>query len=463
MSYGSTFMQFEANGRISNKFSRQSVRRESFASERDAPKVVHYEKQFDVNLTRVTSSPPDKASVRDSMLAYSKKMKSIQDARHGTGNAKGDALFVRAKHIPKYPNKPPKKRRPMSFDELLGRDRDQPLDRSNVTRQRPLSEKLPPVKERKEDHSVTLPPISERLRKTSNSVQLSLVSASDLYDIVDFSLRSKGTRNDSLRLLELEKHESEIRSSRLDHQKDVIVVPDIGYNRFEQSTESRRHDERRQYMRIIEDHTYPDSQVPSKEFYQEMFALDKTEPSIVKQNKSSIVSINPIKRRPQRAKRMRLLDPGLGDIPEDNIIETNISVFQSKRETSRAVSPAPVKRQSPKPYAQFHQLDSISEITEKGTTRNIRNNPDIVLPNQSAETHVSDISALPSHRSDAEEPNILPPIFTVKSTTTKVIKDDGDVRIEVTQCPPKSENDFNMKLKAQKRFRKLIFLRDGNR
>ena len=465
MSYGSTFLQFEANGRISQKFSRTNGRKEHPVSDRPHHKTVHYEKEFDVSLTRVDASSHDRSGVRDSMLAYSKKMRSIQDSRFLNNGKQDDSLFVRAKHIPKFPTKTPKKRRPMSFDELLGRDREEPRERPGAARARPSSEKIP--KDRGDSKQVHLPSLSSRVSKTSPNVQLSLVSASDLYDIVDISLRSKGTRNDSLKMLQIDKQVSRYASPR----KLPFVVPDGEYSKFQRTSDtSKQVEERKQYAKIIEEHTESDDEhIPSEEFYQNIFALDKNDPQPLKPNHMPIklptlaFNNDPIKRRPQRAKRMRLVDPGLDDIPEDNVIQTNNTYFDVKRGQQRLRSPPPSHKplekicESVPSLASIDETDVTSNSVDNATRRGIER-----LRFRDVENSESTDDHSTMKDSEPDTPRMaFPPMYDVNSNKM-VIRDDGDVRIEVTQCPPKTENNLvATKLKAQKRFRKMIFLRDG--
>lgn len=469
MSYGSAYVQFEAaNGRISHKFSRPSFKKDD-DSDRQQHKIVHYEKQFDVNLSRVDEQPIDKASVRKSMLNYSKKMRTLQDSRYNSsGNSKGnDPLFVRAKHIPKYPTRTPKKRRPMSFDELLGRDRDVDSNRPNGAKARPKSDKIKQTKksESKSDNELHLPLLTERLRKSGPNVHVSLVSASDLYDIVDFSLRSKGTRNDSLQMLRMEQEEDSPRSSRSRSHRDTDNYQATDpYNRFERTSNrySDSHNRTQERLKNVQkyfDSGFDDNTVPSVEFYEDIFAMEKTDTlsqkPVTLNNIFKLPSIEPFKRRPQRAKRMKLVDPELDDIPEDNVIESQTSSSHSRRETARANSPTPQKS-SPRPQeTNKFSLDAIQENVEKVSVRDSFNSNTVT--NESFRDLVDN-----RETRHYQKGSIFPSIDDSKSTK-KLLRDDGDVRIEVTQCPPKQDANGNTKLKAQKKFKKLIFLRDAPR
>lgn len=463
MSYGSTFVQFEANGRISQKFSRPHMRKENIHER--SHKDGHYGKQFDINLSRVDNNPVDKASVKESMLSYSKKMRSIQDARYSSGNTKGESLFVRAKHIPKYPARAPKKRRPMSFDELLGRDRDSAKE--TVGKPRPKSDKTKPLGDNeKSADELHLPLLSERLRKSGSNVQVSLVSASDLYEIVDISLRSKGTRHESLQMLRMEaddKHHSEAAHA---YQR---LFPEDSYNKYERNTVNSQTKSRRP-QRINEstkqyECNFDDSivNVPSVEFYDEIFALDKSDLSERKNGQVKLPSLNnePFRRRPQRAKRMKLIDPGLSVIPEDNVMETRNSVSDHRKDVMGITSPPPPKTPS-KPQENLTKtaLDAIEENVEKVSFK------DNGLTSEAKQTNMGvEISPrTPDTVEIRREYRSYFPFIDDSKSTKKVIKDDGDVRIEVTQCPPKHDILLGAKLKAQKRFsKKLIFLRDTPR
>lgn len=473
MSYGSIFLQFEAaNGRISQKFARPSLKKEHLVHER--AKGVQYEKQFDVNLTRVDESIPDKASVRESMLAYSRKMRSLQDTRFAEGNCKEDPLFVRAKHIPKYPTKPPKKRRPMSFDELLGRDKDVP-ERTNGSKTRPVSEKTRPLKDSDLENEIHLPLLSERLKKSNKNVQVSLVSASDLYDIVDFSLKSKGTRNDSLRLLRLEqdlgvsKPSPRQNNGRKDSKSCSTVISEDGYSDCERRTSQGGKPTSLKDKNNKSSNTAGEPPaVLTEEIYRDIVGLSKTDPISTSLRLPSINN-DPFKRRPNRAKRMKLVDSGLGDIPEDNIVEIPKYKHQNVKERTRVTSPPPqqtlVHGKSVEAASPLEIIDEDGEktnITSSNDNNAASNCSSETVDRQGKETWEMSTSEFQPEPYGYEHFRSAIPLFEDGKSTKKVIKDDGDVRIEVTQCPPKHET-MTAKLKAQKRFKRLIFLRDGPR
>jgi hypothetical protein len=199
--------------------------------------------------------------------------------------------------------------------------------------------------------------------------------------------------------------------------------------------------------------------MPTAEFYEDIFAMDKIDNSIQKPTNLSNIfklpSIEPFKRRPQRAKRMKLVDPELADIPEDNVIESQTSSSHSRRESVRASSPTPQKT-SPRPHeTNKFSLDAIQETVEKVSVRD--NNDFNPATNETFRNSVGT-----GETRYYSKGGILPHIDDSKSTK-KLLRDDGDVRIEVTQCPPKQDAAGAAKLKAQKKFKKLIFLRDAPR
>lgn len=499
MSYGSSFAPFEANGRLCSRPSRNNLIKKDF-HENSTPKLVRYEKQFDVNLSRIDRPVPDKSSIKESMVAYSKKMRSLQESRFSSKTEEGDPLFVRAKHIPKYPTRPPKKRRPMSFDELLGRDRESTRDRPNGAKQRPKSDKTKPERDTdtSNDNELHLPMLSERLKKTGSNMQVSLVSASDLYDIVDFSLKSKGSRNDSLRLLRLErelgsgnigpiKSPNHNQTSSSDVRK-VSILKHEDYSKYERRNEATKtQTDQINGSESPEEFTIPElpDHVPTDSFYKRIFALGPLSPRTsstllakeAQENESKINGTKPptltagsFKKRPHRAKRMKLYDPGLGDIPEDNIIETKDNYGETIYEPPRVNSPAPKVSPRNLDIANRRSLDAIQEHSERAnmieTVAHVNGVIDRRLAPVDPASPRSSIGR-DGYTNDVTERlrrNGILPVEEPKVTKKILIRDDGDVRIEVTQCPPKHDVTQNTKLRAQKRFaKKLVYLRDTPR
>lgn len=427
MSYGSTYIQAESAGRVNGRASR---------NRRDYVKrLVHYEKEFDVNLSRLETR--DK-SLKDSMVAYTEKMRSIADARShiNDGNSNNDPLFVRAKHIPKYPISKPRKRRPMSLDELIGRDRAKKNDRQSVSKQRPLSDKVVPTRETAESRKVPdelhLPALSDRLKKSSPNVQVSFVSASDLYEIVDFSLKSRGSRQDSINMLNMERkafpHSGMHSTKKPDPAFDSFIAEAV-YDRFERCERKDNSDLVRSFNRPPFSKS-DDIRVPTAEELEEDNDSESKSDLATKSFKLPTLRLDPLKYRPNRVKRMKLQNPGLGAIPEDNIISHKVFT-QNEPPKSIALKPLspPPRVVSPHNLASKSNLDAIQE-DEGGRVR------------------IKD-----------ESQEVVPVLPEPKSTRRILMRDDGDVRIEVTQCPPKPEQS-NAKLRAQKKFKKIIFLRD---
>ena len=440
MSYGSAYIQTEPVSRINARATRP--RKEH------VKRLVQYEKEFDVNLSRLDAR---ERSVKDSMIAYSEKMRSITEARNtfNTGSSKHDPLFVRAKHIPKHPTRGPRKRRPMSFDELLGRDRDQ--TKQTTSKQRPHSDKQLPLKEitneRNQSDEMHLPALSERLRKASPSVQVSFVSASDLYDIVDFSLRNRGSRQDSLNAFEMEKgsriHGADgIHPGRRNDKMFDKFIAEAMYDQFERcerkgvpmtSTDTYRHTP--DYANISHPASSDSKEIrvpTAQNFEEKTSSVQITHNPKTKNPKLPLLNIDPLRFRPPRVKRMKLQKPDLGIIPEDYTVSQG-TLNRGIPQTNKAPVSPPPHRLSPRSLVTDSNLDFIHE-DETNQDDNIQ-----------------------------DSLNDLPVTDGQKSTRRIVMRDDGDVRIEVTQCPPKHEStqsNSNTKLRAQKKFKKLIFLRD---
>ena len=402
-------------------------------------RLVHYEKEFDVNLSRLETR--DK-SLKDSMVAYTEKMRSIADARShiNDGNSQNDPLFVRAKHIPKYPVSKPRKRRPMSLDELIGRDRAKKGDRQSVSKPRPLSEKVALTREigesRRDPEELHLPALSDRLKKSSPNVSVSFVSASDLYDIVDFSLKSRGSRQDSINMLNMERksfpHGGMHSTKKPDPAFDRFIAEAV-YDRFERAERKDNSD----FVKSINRPPFSkssDIRVPTAEELDDDNNTDSDFKSDTKPYRLPSLRLDPLKYRPNRVKRMKLQNPGLGAIPEDNIISHKVFTQDEPTKTNdqKPVSP-PLKVASPSNLAPKSSLNAIKE--DESNLQQIKDEPREIIQ------------------------EIVPVVPEPKGTRRILMRDDGDVRIEVTQCPPKPEQS-TAKLRAQKKFKKIIFLRD---
>ncbi|KAK3609108.1 hypothetical protein CHS0354_007785 [Potamilus streckersoni] len=445
MSYGSLYFQSEHSNQTASKIARMKQEYEK--------RLVHYERGFDVNLSRIENRD---RNLRESMLAYTERMRSITDSRRD--GIQSDPLFVRAKHIPRYPQKGYRRRRPMSLDELIGRDKDQRPQAAKLER-RPLSERDVKTEEEKIKSTDTLsqpvaallPALPERLKNTGSSVQVSFVSASDLYDIVDFSLKSKGTRQDSIQILRMEREaalaaehsENTVSSSSKfvntsprtdDGDKKTMALSlqpiDITGKGIDGKTGDQKIDNEKEENKSSTNSggETDENEDESDDSGDEIYHI---------RNKESFGKINILRLRPKRAKRMKLQTPNLGAIPEDEVLSGNKTSQDLKGK--RMVSPPPPKQ-------------SARSISSR--------RPSIlsIIPENEA-SFLSDSRPL---RSQRNEYRTIPPLLDYmsgKSTRRILMKDDGDVRIEVTQCPPK-QDFLSLKMKAQKRFKKLIYLRD---
>ena len=161
----------------------------------------------------------------DSMMAYTERMRDISKFRNDSALLGADPppggtlLEVQARHIPRTGPGPPgkggegkkkpqqyqKPRRPLSLDELIGRPaasgKKDELPIASVSRQkeRRLSEPGGVLS------SSTVSP-AQRAHKEDDQrrIRISFVSAADLFDLVDFSLRSRKPRNDHIKLARAE-------------------------------------------------------------------------------------------------------------------------------------------------------------------------------------------------------------------------------------------------------------------
>ena len=307
-----------------------------------------------------------------------------------------------------------------------------------MSKQRPLSDKVLPTREtgesRKGSDELHLPVLSDRLKKNSPNVQVSFVSASDLYDIVDFSLKSRGSRQDSINMLNMERkafpHSGMHSTKKPDPGFDRFIAEAV-YDRFERT---ERKDNSDMLVKSINKPPFSksdDIRVPTAEELEEENGIDsESKSSLDTSFKLPTLRLDPLKYRPNRVKRMKLQNPGLGAIPEDNIISHKVFTQHG-----------PPKTVALKPLSPPHRVVSPHNLASKS-------NLDAIQEDESSRERIED-----------ESQEVVPVIPESKGTRRILMRDDGDVRIEVTQCPPKPEQS-NAKLRAQKKFKKLIFLRD---
>lgn len=116
-------------------------------------RLLHYEKEFDVSLSRMVNR---ERGLKESMLAYTERMRKITNTKHsmdGMLAQESSPLYVRAKHIPKFPVTKNKTRRPASFDELIGKN-------ANSNSNKPRREKP------KSASRLSLPLLPDRYKRT---------------------------------------------------------------------------------------------------------------------------------------------------------------------------------------------------------------------------------------------------------------------------------------------------------
>ncbi|KAK3609109.1 hypothetical protein CHS0354_007786 [Potamilus streckersoni] len=444
MSHGSLFLQSEYSNRVTAKIARMKQEHDK--------RLVHYEKNFDVNLSRIENR---ERSLRESMLAYIERMRSIADSRRD--GIQSDPLFIRAKHIPKYPQKGFGRRRPVSLDELIGRGKDHKSDAAKPER-RPLSEwdvtadqKTKSSDALSQSNVVLIPALTKRPKKIGSSVQFSFVSASNPHDIVDFSLKSKETRQDSTYIPSKEREAAEENSGKAESSnnksfekgksprasngdKTIVSVSLPHINITNKGIDSEAGGKK--VVSQKEDTKISIKSGDEKDTNEDKANDPGKETELIK-NKDSFGKINTLRARPKRAKRMRLRTPNLRGIPEDEVLPG----FKPQRDSERkhVVSPPPSKQS----YS-FIASGKSSILS--------------VIP-KNVESILNDSGSNWSRRNEYHAIPRLLHHTSGKSTRRILMKDDGDVRIEVTQCLPKQ--DFPMaKLKTRKRFKKLVYLRD---
>ena len=170
----------------------------------------------------------------DSMVAYTERMREISKFRNDSAflgsdpsTGRGTVLEVQARHIPRagvpLPGKGggrkkppqqqqqhPKPRRPMSLDELIGRpgggkkDEETSTSVSGRQRERRLSEPGAVSSLATATVTATGQRAHQGNAERGKRIRISFVSAADLFDLVDFSLRSRKSRSDHIKLARAE-------------------------------------------------------------------------------------------------------------------------------------------------------------------------------------------------------------------------------------------------------------------
>ncbi|XP_013378667.1 uncharacterized protein LOC106150420 [Lingula anatina] len=168
---------FTGSGHVYDSHAAPKIKRRLLASDEPSRhrRADQHQSDFDIRVSRV--SPLDGDS-KGSMLAYTERMQSIARNRgiaiHSGGNPGGSdsTLVVRAKHIT----------RPRNLPKLSPRGQE------------------------------TLDSWSEESRPKKDALRVNTVSASDLRDLVDHSLYTKGTRRETVKLVAINDKISQIES-----------------------------------------------------------------------------------------------------------------------------------------------------------------------------------------------------------------------------------------------------------
>jgi hypothetical protein len=371
-------------------------------------RLLQYEREFDVTVSRMVNR---ERGLRESMLAYTERMRKIASAKAGVDGIlshESVPLYVRAKHIPKFPSTK-NRRRPASFDELVGKN-------ANSKSNKPRRDKP------KSASRLSLPSLPDRYNKNPHHVKISFVSASDLYDIVDFSIRNKGNKEDTLRYLEMENIQN---SSPSPSDRPSAGAGNRKMSRNIRATTTNDSPSPKNQKELSGFVTLPPIDSSEQEKEQESENSDSDNDSL-DFNKANAEAF---KKRPSRAKRMQINKPGLDDIPENDVAS------QKKLAKSERTLPSPPPKQSP---------------------RNII-------------TMQSQLVAIPEHESSSDE------LLTLDKKRFRKLsrRENGQNVTPLVRLEPFSHSERNsvkdqddtdqhlkMKLKAQKRFKKLIFLRD---
>jgi hypothetical protein len=379
-------------------------------------RLFNYDKEF--NLKTSKSTHREKA-LRESMLAYTERIRSISNSRPKYDSDDSDIedtipLIVRAKHIPKFPYKRNIPRRPASLDELIGK--------SNLVKQeRDRQSKRPKSASRVSPH-VSLPSLPNKINGRSHQVKISFVSASDLYDFVDYSLRNRGTKKETLQFLQMEK-DILTKKAHANQKRPSAAHP--RNSEFPTKTTLPPIDPHKDIQRDDVDEVSVD--VSSENIPSDIIVKDET----VRSENGKKSPVVPLKIRPNRAKRMKIRQPDLGAIPENDVT----SHHSSKTPERTITSPPP--RNSPRNVI---TLDS-----------NLVPIPENDFNNDTGFSGRKKLSKLNHRKMDVNRSNPLgKEVDSLLSNEKRVIDiDDLDIH-----------NVNSNKLKAQKKFKKLIFLRD---
>lgn len=267
-----------------------------------------------------------------SMIAYTERMREISRARADFAAnpppecAQGVGLEVRANHIPKrhgifghgQQSSLLQRRRPLSLDELTGRrgnnDDDTEPAPGKATKRR--SSSLPP------DISSNAA-FSTPKNNGDERVKVSFVSASDLFDLVDFSLRSKRSRHEAIKTAKMEESLKFIN----DHLELFQLSRDLAAPRpFRERSREVKSDVsglKVEGMASPREGKSEDSEKRMKTTGERLTSVKEEESSDIPDDSLREMTMpsqrHKLRYRPSRAKRMKLHRSGLGVIPEDDM------------------------------------------------------------------------------------------------------------------------------------------------
>ncbi|XP_060076717.1 uncharacterized protein LOC132556344 [Ylistrum balloti] len=371
--------------------------------------LARYEKEHSGTINKMGAR---EKVLRDSMLAYTERMRNIASSRQFIepdrySSPESLPLVVHAKHIPKFPVVK-SKRKPASLDELIGSQAEKSRRMYNKT-----------------GSKLSLPALPDRLNKRTHHVKISFVSASDLYDFVDFSIRNKASKEEALRMLKNEafskrsmrqhggKHRDRPDSDKATKSSDS-PTPSFDDDNDSQGKSNDSHGN--PVDPIVVNHSSSSNDSDRSE------ARSSDESSTsgeLSDNDVPALSFDALKIRPRRAKRMTLHQPQLNIIPENSMISQKAN---KKRQIS-VTSPPP--KQSP---------------------RNILNT-------------VPMLSAIPEyeHSSNGDEE------YWNKKKKARALRRGDNQTHHGVRLEPISQVEhpqLKTKMKAQKKIRKLIYLRD---
>ncbi|KAK7116763.1 uncharacterized protein [Littorina saxatilis] len=452
----------------------------------------------------------------DSMLAYTERMREISKFRKdsaflGNEEPPGAVLEVQARHIPKVglgprgkggkaaSNHRRQQRRPHSLDELIGR----PGGKEDASAARHKNRRF---SEPGEMASLSTLPSSSPLTKYSEQerrIKISFVSAADLFDLVDFSLRSKKSRNDSIKLARAEdtlKLINDVNVFRSAKQKMKPHTPgreeddeDVdNASLFVHGTASPREDSRTSAWVFatneghgdwakneVRKHTDPYDSDDEGDDNPDLDVDRDLNLELVREKSMLLLQPHKLRFRPKRAKRMKLHRSRLSIIPED---ERHRQEAQSAHEQEVTSSRLPVMPTS-------SSLAAIKDSRKSGTGKaqsTERKKSSNVLGGNQDKLSTGDFSSS-GLTTDNQEPNYLDKrhrkigvvtrdngscpspsdLMTKKRHTSREDFQNSSRRQDFPRRYVAALNDQtatfeapNTRAKAQKKFRKLIFLRD---